>query len=238
MPAGVAAAGIAVAEAFQWRRHDLRAGRRRQGLSLWRPDLEWLSEDALGPDDVDIGPSRLWIVGLGHLGQAYLWDRGLLPWRDPGEVSLLLQDNDRITKANESTGLLIQPDKYVGRPKARALAEVLEDRGFRTRVSERRLELGHGPVGDEPRLALVGVDNPETRLSLSDAGFEGVIDAGLGGGPVHYLDMQTHTFPAGRRSDEVRAWGERVRAGGEALMSLPAYVKMAEASGDRCGTVR
>jgi hypothetical protein len=236
IPAGVAAAGIAVAEAFQARRGDLRAGRRPQGISLWRPEEDWLLPAAVGPHDVDIGPSQTWMLGLGHLGQAYLWTLGLLPYADPGMVIAMLQDDDRITKANQSTGLLT-PTGWVGRRKARVLAEVLEDRGFGVAITERRFQPGHGPVESEPRLALVGVDNPETRACLSDAGFEVVIDAGLGGGPVHYLDLQTHTFPAGRRSDEIPAWRDGTRVGGEALMGLPAYTRMAEESGDRCGTV-
>ena len=51
VPAGVAAGGIAVAEAFQVRRGDPRAGRRRQGISLWRPELDWERPDAVGPQD-------------------------------------------------------------------------------------------------------------------------------------------------------------------------------------------
>lgn len=224
IPAGVAAGGIAVAEVFQARRGDLRAGRRRHGISLWRPEVDWLQPEAIGPDDVDIAPSRLWLTGLGHLGQAYLWTLGLLPYADPTLVMTMLQDDDRITKANRSTGLLT-PTEWMGRRKARVLAGVLEGRGFKTAITERRFHAGDGPTGDEPRLALVGVDNPETRSRLSDAGFELVIDAGLGGGPVHYLDLKTHTFPAVRRSDEIPGWRGGTRAGGEALMDLPAYIR-------------
>jgi hypothetical protein len=236
VPAGVAAGGIAVAEAFQARRGDPRAGRRRQGISLWRPELDWEGADAVGPQDCSIAPSRLWLIGLGHLGQGYLWSLGLLPYADPEEVTLLLQDDDRITEANQSTGLLT-PTGWGRRRKVRALAEILEHRGFTTALSERRFQPGQGPLGDEPTLALVGVDNPETRRYLSDAGFEAVIDAGLGAGPAHYLDLQTHTFPADRRSDQIPAWRDRRLATGAHLMALPAYQRMAAESGDRCGTL-
>jgi hypothetical protein len=237
VPAGVAAGGIAVAEAFLWRRGDLRAGRRAQGLSLWRPEVDWLMDEAIGPDDVGIAPGRVWVIGLGHLGQAYLWTLGLLPYAHPATVAIMLQDDDHITKANESTGLLTPAGAWRGRPKARALAEILETRGFSTAITERRFQPGHGPRGGEPRLALIGVDNPETRASLSDAGFEFVVDAGLGGGPAHYLDIQTHVFPGGLRSDEVPGWREGQRVGRQALMELPAYRRMEEMTGDRCGTL-
>jgi hypothetical protein len=236
IPAGVAAAGIAVGEAFQYRRGDVHAGRRSQGISLWCPGVDWLSAAASGPDDVDIAPSRWWVIGLGHLGQAYLWTIGLLPYANPATIQILLQDDDCITEANESTGLLTRTG-WTRRRKTRALAELLEARGLATAVSERRFERGQRPVGEEPRLALVGVDNPETRALLSDAGFDAVIDAGLGGGPLHYLDMQTHVFPAGRRSDEIPAW--RAAPMDDArLLELPAYKELARDSGDRCGTVQ
>ncbi|MHB1496546.1 MAG: hypothetical protein ACYCXN_01320 [Acidimicrobiales bacterium] len=233
VPAGVAAAGIAVAEAFQLRRGDVRAGRRDQGVSLWRPDVRWLATDAIGPDEVAIAPREWWLIGLGHLGQAYLWTIGLLPYAKPDDVSLMLQDDDHATKANESTGLLV-PRGWRGR-KTRALATIAEDHGFATAITERRFAPGQGPAGDEPRLALVGVDNPETRRQLSDAGFAAVVDAGLGAGPVDYLAIQTRVFPAGRRSDEVPGWQQRpVPDAG--LLELPAYKDMA--TENECGTIQ
>ena len=236
VPAGIAAAGIAVAEAFEFRRgKNIYAGRRSQGLSLWKPDAAWLSAAALGPGDVSIAPSSWWIVGLGHLGQGYLWSIGMLPYAMSSDVRLMLQDDDFITKANESTGLLLESG-WKGRRKTRVLADVLEAQGFNTTITERRLQLGHGPTGDEPRLALIGVDNPETRLRLSDADFEFVVDAGLGGGPVHYLAMQLHTFPSGRASDEITAW-KQTRSRDESLLALPAYQRMTETTGDECGTI-
>ena len=30
---------------------------------------------------------RLWLIGLGHLGQAYLWALGLLPYLEPASAS-------------------------------------------------------------------------------------------------------------------------------------------------------
>lgn len=51
-------------------------------------------------------PSRLWHIGLGHLGQAYLWGLGLLPYRNPAEVALVLQSIDVVTDSTESTSIL------------------------------------------------------------------------------------------------------------------------------------
>lgn len=91
--AGVLAAGFAVAEAFQHIRGAVVAGRRSVGLSLWRPDLDWRDEAARG-DRLWFLPTRLWVLGLGHLGQANLWALGFLPYRCRDDVELTLQDFD------------------------------------------------------------------------------------------------------------------------------------------------
>jgi hypothetical protein len=233
VPAGVAAAGIAVAEAFQYRRGDVYAGRRSQGISLWDPRIHWLQDDAVGPK-IEIAPSRWWLIGLGHLGQAFLWTIGMLPYLDAAQVDLMLQDDDVISAANESTGLLTRRGSH-GR-KARLLAAASDDRGFTTRISERRFAPGQRPRGDEPRLALVGVDNPELRAGLSESGFDVAFEAGLGGGPIHYLDIQTHVFPADRRSEDVSSWQSPRSFDGD-LLELPAYSSLIEESGDQCGVI-
>jgi hypothetical protein len=238
---GIAAGGIAVAEAFEWRRgSNVLAGRRSNGISLWRPDAPWLSKVAEGPDDVTYAPSAWWVVGLGHLGQGYLWSIGMLPYADMSGVRLMLQDDDVVSAANESTGLLLVPGSTSRRGrtrKTRLLAERLEERGFRTAITERRLAPGDGPRGDEPHLALVGVDNPDTRRALSSTnGFELIVDGGLGGGPVEYLDLSVHTFPASRLSTDIRSWstGSLPAPPG---MELPAYAERTARTGDECGTV-
>jgi hypothetical protein len=239
-PAGIAAAGIAVAEIFENHRGaPTTMGRRSQGMSLWRPGVPWMSSAAIGPDDVTYAPSKWWIVGLGHLGQGYLWSIGMLSYSTPSDVFLMLQDDDLITTANESTGLLLVPGLITNKEKkrkTRVLAALLEARGFTTTVTERRLQPGHGPTGDEPRIALVGVDNTPTRAQLSDCGFDLVVDAGLGGGPSHYLDMQFHSFPGPRRSDAISVWQQHISPD-ETLLELPAYRDRVVAEGDECGTV-
>lgn len=75
-----------------------------------------------------------------------------------------------------------------------------------------------------------------TRLTLSEAGFKFVVDAGLGGGPVHYLDMQVHTFPSARRSSEIAAW-QQPRSFDKSLLTLPAYSRATDETADQCGTI-
>ena len=141
----------------------------------------------------EIACERL-LIGLGHLGQAFLWTLGLLPYGSPGEVNLVLQDYDELVEANESTSLLTTR-KHLGERKTRAMALWCESRGFRTSIMERRFAGDFRVREAEPRVALCGVDNALARADLEDVGFGRVIEAGLGAGTQEYLAFQVHTFP-------------------------------------------
>ena len=233
-PAAVLAGALGVSEMFQQLRGNPMAGRRAVGLSLWSPEHEDWERAPAGPTSIVL-PSRLWLVGLGHLGQAYLWTLGLLPYSDPYEVELVLQDFDRLTIANDSTSLLTTP-ALVGELKTRAMARWAESRGFRTRIVERLFPGGMKVTGDEPRLMLGGVDNALARAAYEDAGFTGVIEAGLGAGTAEYLALRLHTFPA---SITARVkWGGNVRTAAGAEPRGSAYERLAAGGMDECGLVR
>lgn len=232
-PAAVLAGAIGVSEMFQQMRGNPMAGRRTVGLSLWSPEEDWERAPA-GPTSIAL-PSRLWLVGLGHLGQAYLWTLGLLPYRDPDEVELVLQDFDRLTVSNDSTSLLTTT-AMVGELKTRAMARWAEARGFRTRIVERLFPGGMKVTGDEPRLLLGGVDNALARAAYEDAGFDCVIEAGLGAGPTEYLALRLHSFPA---STTARVkWGGPAKAVTADGPRAIAYDDLAAAGMDECGLVR
>lgn len=233
-PAGILAGALGVSEAFQFVRGDnLLAGRRAVGLSLWQPDqpISWL-ESETGPA-LEFLPANLWLIGLGHLGQAYLWTLGFLPYSRPEQVQLVLQDFDELEEANESTSLLTNCE-IIGRKKTRAMAAWCEERGFRTRILERRFAPNF-KLDDEPLVALCGVDNPLARAALEDVGFKRVIEAGLGTGPQEYLSFQIHNFPASRSAQE--RWGRLDRDAGslEHMIQQPAYQALAEEGYDQCG---
>lgn len=232
VPAGVVAGALAVSEAFQHvRGTNVRAGRRSAGVDLWNPGADWMSDNSPGPP-LDLLPSRLWLIGLGHLGQAFLWTLGLLPYVRPQDVLLALQDLDDLVEANLSTSPLTF-ENMLGSKKTRALAAWAEARGFRTVIHERRFAADFRRAGDEPALALCGVDNAEARAALEDVGFARVIEAGLGAGFDQYLAFQIHTFPGPLVARD--RWG-----GGEedirAERDLPqAYRALAVEGLDLCG---
>lgn len=197
---GVLAGALATSEAFQASRGDLMAARRAAGLSLWRPDLPWRDHEAAGGPCPYL-PSRLWLLGLGHLGQAFAWALGFLPYRDRSKVLIALQDFDTIEEANISTSL-VATRADLGLRKTRVVAERLEALGFKTMIVERRFDLHTRRNGTEPGMALAGFDSVEPRRALSSAGFDLAVDAGIGSGPAEYSDVMIHSFPSPLTSQE------------------------------------
>jgi hypothetical protein len=172
------------------------------GLSLWRPDLDWRDASASGPP-LQMLPEKVWLLGLGHLGQAYGWTASFLPFLDRSQFRLYLQDYDTIVRGNLSAGLLSPPNS-VGRLKTRVAAEWLEARGFSTHLIEKKYKLPFERIDDEPRIAMCGFDNPEGRMILEKTGFDLVFECGLGGDVYTFDRILTHTFPqAAQRAEDI-----------------------------------
>ena len=229
--AGVLAGALAVTEAFQFLRGNQPiAGRRAVGLSLWRPELSWRDHSASGPA-IDRLPSALWLIGLGNLGQAYLWTLGMLPYAVPDEVQMVLQDHDFLADSNNSTSLLTYPD-LIGMRKTRAMARWADQLGFKAAIVERKFNRGFRVHDDEPSLALCGVDNEPARNALEEVGFAKVIEAGLGGGTDDFLGFRMHVFPGQRRAKDLWKPVEENRVG---RTDRPAYEKLAVGGLDQCG---
>lgn len=230
---GMLAAALAVNEAFLYARNESHAaGRRAIGLSLWCPrrETDWLTHDGSEPT-LRYLPSRLWMLGLGHLGQAYLWALGLLPYEHPSQCSLVLQDVDEITPSTESTSILSDAN-MIGRKKTRAMADWCERRGFTTSIQERLFSADFRRQQSEPGIVLCGVDNGASRRALEQVGFEFVVEAGLGRGYNNFRTMRIHTLPGNRRAAEI--W--RVGAEDDDVLWRPAYKQMlARSELDRCG---
>ena len=164
-----------------------------QGLSLWRPDLDWTSAEAQGPT-LEVLPKNLWMLGLGHLGQAYLWSIGLLPYSHSDEVRFVLQDFDRLVGGNYSSGLLCE-EGNIGTHKTRVCADWVEARGFQTTLVERAFDANTKRTGDEPYIACCGFDAAEPRCLLESAGFELVVECALGADVDRFDRVILHTFP-------------------------------------------
>lgn len=231
--AGMVAAALAVNSAYAYLSGE-RAYAHREcvGLSLWAPQSadDWMEPDLTEPK-LSFLPANAWLIGLGHLGQAYLWAFGLLPYEEPADVVLGLQDTDAVTASTFSTSVLT-PTNKVGTRKTRMVAAWAEEVGFKTIISERLFDRTHKRQQGEPAVALCGVDNAAARKVLEDAEFELVIEAGLGRGHRDFRSIRMHAFPQNRSSAEI--WSATTEP--QPIASSSAYGKLVSNGVlDQCG---
>lgn len=224
-PACVAAAGLAISEAFSMLRADNPyAGRRDLAISLWNP-----MDSAPGPDVQKLQLPPLWIIGLGHLGQAYCWTLSFMATHG---FDVMLQDIDHLTESNLSTSMLAKRSD-IGMRKTRIASNWLEQRGVHTRLVERRFDEHQRPAPSEPSVALLGVDNPAARRIIDRAGFRLAVDAGLGAGYRDFRAIRVRTFPGPSRSASLWADASPPRSPSQPLS--PAYQLLLTDGADPCG---
>jgi hypothetical protein len=226
VPACVAAGALAVSEAFSLlRRDNPYAGRRAVTFSLWSMKADTAQPTQGLQAGLDDG---LWLVGLGHLGQAYCWTLGMMA--DAIRGPLVLQDVDAVTASTITTSVLSAPAD-VTRRKTRVVADWMERRGFDTRLVERRFDGATRVAVGEPMTAMFGVDNPVARRACEGAGFSLVLDAGLGSGYRDFRSLRVRVFPGASAADKIWASPES-----DALVRLaPAYQALLAAGKEPCG---
>lgn len=227
--AAIAAASLAVSEAFQFLLNlpGTDAGYRQVSLDLWMSEEP---EPALRR-----APAGWWLVGLGHLGQAYAWVLSYLAYPDSRQVEVFLQDFQVSAVANYSTSVLTPRNTIV--PKTRLVATALDSAGFTSRIVERRMDEHTLPASAEQgHVALIGVDNFEARRIESDMGWRRVIDAGLGAGSRNFTSISLHSFPGGRSSHEVGVWANDV-APVDALPDVPGFDDLGKRF-EHCGVLQ
>lgn len=222
---------LAVSEAFEFvATENGMAGRVPVGLSLWQPGADWLAQGV--EPRLQFLPARLWLIGLGHLGQAYLWALGLLPYADAAALELVLQDDDKITGSTPSTSIL-STEAMEGERKTRAMSAWAEKRGFCTRMHERLFDAAYRRQPQEPSVALCGLDNAEGRRALDLAGFDFVVEAGLGRDYRNFQTIRLHTLPARRAASEI--WPDRPTSA-PPVEQNPAYQDLLNSGKlDQCG---
>jgi hypothetical protein len=231
--AGIFAGAFAVFLAFlRSSGIDMTACDHSEGISLWRPDLDWRSSEACGPQ-LSLLPLKYWLLGLGHLGQAYLWNIALLPYPLPAEIRFLLQDDDLLEPANWSAGLLTEKgDSHLH--KTRHCARWLEERGFSTQIIERRFDQHTIRTEEEPRLALCGFDNAASRALLEDAGFDLALEAGLGNDLSTFDLISFHSFPDATKTART-IWSDDGLA--ESMVNQRVLEALKQVDEDACGII-
>lgn len=226
--AGMFAGGLAIRQIFAQVRNGTPP--RDEIVSLWEPD-QIVRPDRVGPARCTI-PNRLWLVGLGHLGQAIVWGLLTLPFQ--GERYIVLQDDQWISVENEPTSLLVNTND-IGRRKVRVAASWLDHAGWTTELIERR-HLGDIRRTDhDPAILLAGLDDVHPRRILAAHGFDYMIDAGIGRGTRDFESLQIRTIPAGASIEDL--WLDQPQQSQrERLMSQGAYADLEREIG-QCGVI-
>ena len=192
---GIVAGALTVGAAFE-------AERGHCGDPLSEVDLWPVEADEIAPRFAEVFlPGALWLVGLGNLGQAFLWALAALPYANPGDVSLVVQDRDKISEENWGTSVLVKNETY-GELKTKVAERWALDKGFDIRRIDRRLFTSDRLENDDPRLALSGVDKFEVRKFMAEVGFDCIVDAGLGRTFSDFDKYRVTVFDRIRRIDE------------------------------------
>ena len=231
--AGVAAGALAVGQAFLAEQGDPRAGKTNQNVSLWSPKFDENSLISPGPEKFLL-PLDFWMIGLGNLGQAYLWSLSMLQYPHPDQVHLILQDDDRVQKENWGTSVLVNRGDY-GALKTKRTEEWAHVRGFDVRRIDRRLDKTLRRTENEPAIALAGLDNMPARRLLEYPGFEYIIDSGLGSTASDYQKFRINVFDSNHNpANHFDGVEDPTTRTVEQLMQLPVYQGLARIHGT-CG---
>lgn len=219
---GVAAGAHAVGAAFQILR----------GQPALPADIDlWPGTEAPVFAEVFL-PSALWLMGLGNLGQAFLWNLAALPYAEGVDRSLVLQDFDLVSEENWGTSILV-PDDHIADLKTRMAETWGVSRGFKVRRIDRALRDDLRVADDEPRLALSGLDKVAPRRLLASTGFDAIVDVGLGRTANDFDRYRVSVFDQTRRIDTHFA-GLADPVSKPEVPDLPAYVQLQSQIG-RCG---
>jgi hypothetical protein len=234
--AGVFSGALAIRQVFA----SVLAGKalreRDATVSLWMP---WAGGDQAenGPAQFDL-PDKIWFLGLGHLGQAFVWNLCFLS--TSGERRAVLQDDQKIGDENEATSLLVVPGRrQIGERKTRLARLWLEACGWQTELIERR---HHGDIrlsDDDPPFLLSGLDHITPRLTMARHGFPFMIDAGIGHGPGDFEGIQVRVIANGQPIDglwEEPQSPETADQDVSDLLVTPAYLELETHVGN-CGVV-
>lgn len=164
-------------------------------ISLWEPWSKAGDADA-GPTTIYL-PKSMWMIGLGHLGQGFLWNLGMI--QSHGE-KIILQDYQCAGPENEGTGLLTTSSS-IGKHKTRIAAEWIEKLGWATEIIERKFTDKTEVTVDDPPFVIAGLDDLIPRLSILNAGFDYLIDSGVGHGAYDFDIAQIRVLPKGSQSN-------------------------------------
>lgn len=146
----------------------------------WDDRVPILDLPLTGNLDLSRLQTSLSILGLGHLGNAYLALLFFIMRQSSSKPQMILIDKDRIQPSNRTTHILMPEDQsWVGRPKVEVLTKLTESWGLKT--TPLRADLNWGWTAPlHSQYALVGFDNFTARRVVAAAGYDWLVESGIG----------------------------------------------------------
>ena len=201
---------------------------RTQFVCLWTDCADFGAPNSDGPA-LSYLPSELWLLGLGHLGQAYAWLIGLLPYPAEHDGCVIVQDDQELAAENYGTSVLYRDDNNLR--KTDAAKAWLDRNGFDVFRIERRIGPNFRRERTDPTIALAGFDNSPARRWASDAGFELLLDGGIGATVRSFSSIRVTTLPGPTLANEL--WPDTATE--SSVPDTAAYNELQAAGLDRCG---
>lgn len=137
-------------------------------------------------------------LGLGQLGQAYLALLYFLAKRSKTLPRVFLLDKDIFESQNEFTQILLSERKdWIGKPKTEYLYEQISPWGWRVSSEFCELQWGYRKSVEQPNIAMLGLDNFESRRIAATSGYEWFVEAGINSSFTKPR-ITWHSFPPSR----------------------------------------
>lgn len=185
VPGTIAAAALAVGEIFRYRvLGKTEVAPRDRNMRLWTA-----SERASLPRDFSTVVKAVWLLGFGHLGNAFAWTIAHTPTLRP---RLYVQDPQAVDVANASTQLFAVPAD-VGTMKVRVAERELNRYGVSVEADPTAIDDRYVPA-EYPDIVLGGLDHVAPRRALSRADVSLIVDAGLGSTETTFAQYRINTI--------------------------------------------
>jgi molybdopterin/thiamine biosynthesis adenylyltransferase len=222
---GSFAGAIAIRQTFEHVVGGFRSAGRSLTVDLWNAHASTTAARAAGPKVVHL-PKNLLLVGLGHLGQGFLWNLVQLP--GCGDV-LALQDRQVAGLENVGTGVLTSAAD-LGSRKTRVAERAPAFVGWDVAVLDAPFEPGMRILQEQIPVVISALDSVEPRQWILQAGYQVMLDIGVGHGPVDFEMGQVRVFAKGAQS----TWSALAKLKDvDALRDSRAYAD--EKARDQCG---
>lgn len=138
-----------------------------------------------GSTTINTAAQRVAVLGLGHLGNAYLALLYFIAQHHSGIPKLLLLDRGegggRLEYVNWKTHILLDEERtWEGEFKTAVLAEQMARLGAKVEIDSTALTWGWRKPAGHPSVALLGFDSFEARRMAIESGYEWIVDGGIG----------------------------------------------------------